>query len=158
MHSHPSCEVIWENFNFFTISGSDLATHSQVLHNSDLTCESLPYAFAHFASNLWVARESLTRKMHEKSVLRAWTIVSQKLCPLAPRDSLSPKLEISSKLNLFLLDFSSKTTLRYFLKLLLFQFLSFSSGMLKTEGWVHFQWGLGKTYFVQTFFNFFDWA
>ena len=78
----------------------------------------------------------------------------QKLCPLAPHDSLSPKLEISSKLNLFLLDFSSKTTLRYFLKLLLFQFLSFSSRMLKKWGLGSFSMGVGKTYFVQTSFQF----
>ena len=52
------------------IQAESFTIHSRVLHNLDLTHKNLPCAFAHFASNSRVARESLTREMREMIVFK----------------------------------------------------------------------------------------
>ena len=116
----------WRKFNFFTNSYRESP-------NSVLTCKTSPVHFVQFVRNSWVAHESSIHKMHEKTVLKGSKCQFFKYpCLFAFCDSLSQNHKISSKLNKSCLYFFSWTTLRYFLTLLIFQFLRFGSRLLKT--------------------------
>ena len=102
MQSHPSCKLKWGNFNFLKIQVESFIAQLRVLHDSNLTHENLPYAFAHFTSNSQVAWKSLSCEMRKKSIFKGLEmLVFQKHCHFVLRDSNSPNHQISSKLNLF---------------------------------------------------------
>ena len=86
-----------ENEEISISSQIQVATQMQVRLDSNLTCKSLPNAFAHFASNSWVACESLTSEISKKSVLKGLNWQLFKILFFSSSWVPHPKLKISSK-------------------------------------------------------------
>ena len=86
-----------ENEEISISSQIQVETQMQVCLDSNLTCKSLPNAFAHFASNSWVACESLTSEISKKSVLKGLNWQLFKILFFSSSWVPHPKLKISSK-------------------------------------------------------------